>query len=71
MFAVFAGWALAGFGYPDAPVPTTLNVVSKVLALLASLTLFVPARAGHGAVAEAAGARPARPAGSRAWTGVL
>jgi hypothetical protein len=70
MFAVFAGWALAGFGYPDAPVPTTLNVGSKVLALIVSLTLFVPAPAEPGGVSAAAGPRPAG-AAPGAWTGVL
>lgn len=39
---VFAVWALAGFGYPSAPVPITLNVVSKILAFVTVLTLFLP-----------------------------
>jgi hypothetical protein len=42
MLAVFAVWALTGFGYPSAPVPITLNVVSKILAFVTALT---PARA--------------------------
>ena len=42
MLAVFAVWALAGFGYPSAPVPITLNVVSKILAFVTALTLFLP-----------------------------
>ncbi len=46
MLLVFAVWALAGFGYPAAPVPITLNVVSKILALVAALTLFLPQRDG-------------------------
>lgn len=45
MLAVFAVWALAGFGYPSAPVPYTLNVVSKLLAFVTVLTLFLPQRA--------------------------
>lgn len=45
MLAVFAVWALAGFGYPSAPVPFALNVVSKILALAAGLSLFLPGRA--------------------------
>ena len=42
MLVVFAIWALAGFGYPSAPVPITLNVVSKILAFVTALTLFLP-----------------------------
>ena len=45
MLAVFAIWALAGFGYPSAPVPFALNVVSKLLAFVTVLTLFLPQRA--------------------------
>jgi hypothetical protein len=45
MLAVFAIWALAGFGYPSAPVPFALNVVSKLLAFVTVLTLFLPLRA--------------------------
>ena len=41
MLAVFAVWALAGFGYPSAPVPIALNVVSKILAFVTVLTLFL------------------------------
>ena len=44
MLAVFAIWALAGFGYPSAPVPFTLNAVSKLLAFVTVLTLFLPQR---------------------------
>jgi hypothetical protein len=43
MLAVFAVWALAGFGYPSAPVPFALNAVSKLLAFVTVLTLFLPA----------------------------
>jgi hypothetical protein len=42
MLAVFAVWGLSGFGYPSAPVPFTLNVVSKILAFAVTLGLFVP-----------------------------
>jgi hypothetical protein len=45
MLAVFAIWALAGFGYPSAPAPFALNVVSKLLAFVTVLTLFLPLRA--------------------------
>jgi hypothetical protein len=40
MLGVFAIWALAGFGYPSAPLPLTLNIVSKLLAFATALTLF-------------------------------
>jgi hypothetical protein len=42
MLAVFAAWALAGFSYPFTPTPIALNAVSKVLALITALTLFLP-----------------------------
>jgi hypothetical protein len=45
MLAVFAAWAMAGFAYPSAPVPFTFNVLSKVLAFVAALCLFLPQRA--------------------------
>jgi hypothetical protein len=45
MLAVFAIWALTGFGYPSAPVPFALNVISKLLAFATVLTLFLPQRA--------------------------
>jgi hypothetical protein len=44
MLAVFAVWAWFGFGYPSAPAPITLNVVSKILAFVTALTLFLPVR---------------------------
>jgi hypothetical protein len=44
LLGVFAVWALSGFGYPSAPVPITLNVVSKILAFVTLLTLFLPVR---------------------------
>jgi hypothetical protein len=45
MLAVFAVWGLSGFGYPASPVSLTLNVVSKILAFAAALSLFLPQRA--------------------------
>jgi len=42
MLAVWAGWALAGFGYPSAPLPIAQNIASKILAYVAALTLFLP-----------------------------
>jgi hypothetical protein len=69
MLAVFAVWALFGFGYPSTPATTTLNVVSKILALMAALTLFGPARPE---LITESSARPARAKASAvAWTGVM
>jgi hypothetical protein len=45
MLAVFAVWGLFGFVYPSAPAPFTLNVVSKILAFVVTLSLFLPHRA--------------------------
>jgi len=42
MLAVFAVWGLFGFAYPSAPVPFTLNLVSKILAFVVTLSLFLP-----------------------------
>jgi hypothetical protein len=44
MLAVYAIWGLYGFSYPSAPGPVTLNVLSKILALVTALTLFLPQR---------------------------
>jgi hypothetical protein len=44
MLGVFAVWALSGFGYPSAPLPTALNMASKILAFVTALTLFLPRR---------------------------
>jgi hypothetical protein len=44
MLGVFAAWALSGFGYPSAPLPTTLNIVSKILAFVTVLTLVLSRR---------------------------
>jgi hypothetical protein len=41
---VFAVWARAGFAYASAPVPITLNIVSKMLAFVMLFTLFFPRR---------------------------
>jgi hypothetical protein len=69
MLAVFAVWALFGFAYPSAPIPTALNMVSKVLALITALSLFVPPRTEPGLEAVA----PATPATASApvWTNVM
>jgi ABC-2 type transport system ATP-binding protein len=44
MVGIFGIWALSGFGYPSTPLPTTLNIVSKILAFITVLTLFLPHR---------------------------
>lgn len=42
MFLVFAVWALFGFAYPSTPLPTALNMLAKVLAFAAAVSLFLP-----------------------------
>lgn len=42
MFLVFAVWAVFGFAYPLTPLPITLNVISKALAFVAAVSLFIP-----------------------------
>jgi hypothetical protein len=64
MLAVFAVWALVGFAYPSAPMPFALNVVSKVLAFLTVLSLFLPER-------SQAGAPELERAPQAVWTSVL
>jgi hypothetical protein len=54
MLAVFAVWGLSGFAYPSMPVPFALNVVSKILAFAAALSLFLPRRALAGASGSSA-----------------
>jgi hypothetical protein len=44
MLAVFAVWALFGFGFPSSPTPYALNVLSKILAFAVALSLFLPQR---------------------------
>lgn len=55
MLAVWAVWALTGFGYPSAPAPFALNVVSKLLAFAAVLSLFLFRRPGASMVPGADG----------------
>jgi hypothetical protein len=61
MLLVFAIWALVGFGYPSAPVPIALNMVSKVLAFATALTLFLPPRLSQWRIPQA-GAEQVAPA---------
>lgn len=42
MFLIFAVWALFGFAYPSAPIPIALNMISKVLAFVTAVSLFLP-----------------------------
>ncbi len=43
MFLVFAIWAASGFSYPDSALPIALNVIGKVLAFAAAVSMFLPA----------------------------
>jgi len=43
MFVIFAVWAMFGFAYPATPLPIALNMISKVLAFAAAISLFLPA----------------------------
>jgi hypothetical protein len=63
MLGVFAVWAVAGFGYPSAPVPITLNVVSKLLAFVTVLTLFFPRDRPRPQAPEVDSDEQAQPAG--------
>jgi hypothetical protein len=62
MLAVFAVWSLVGFAYPSAPLPFLLNVVSKILAFLTALSIFMPVR-----TQPKVAPKPA----PRAWTSVM
>jgi hypothetical protein len=42
MLLAFAAWALGGFGYPDTPFAIAMNDVSKILAFVTALSLFLP-----------------------------
>ena len=62
MLLVFAVWALAGFGYPSAPVPFAMNVVSKIIAFITALSLFFPEwLRGRGGLGRIASSRPRAP----------
>jgi hypothetical protein len=68
MLGVWAVWALSGFGYPSAPLPTALNMTSKVLAIGTGLTLFLHRQPSPGPELRP-DSRQAQPAGSSAETG--
>jgi hypothetical protein len=42
MFLVFSIWALFGFPHPSTPLPYLFNIISKILAFVTSITLFIP-----------------------------
>ncbi len=48
MLTVFAVWGLFGFAYPSAVLPAALNILSKLLAFVTVLCLFLPQRAKAG-----------------------
>ena len=62
MLGVFAVWALSGFGYPSAPLPTALNIASKLLAFVTVLTLFLPQRPAPWQAPQPDGNEQAQPA---------
>jgi hypothetical protein len=53
MFLVFALWAAFGFAFPAAPLPFTLNVISKILCFVAAIMLFVWREDEEGSAARA------------------
>lgn len=60
MLAVFAVWALAGFGFPSTHLYYACNVVSKILAFVTMLTLFQPRAPWAGATVKGRGAAQVR-----------
>ena len=44
MLLIFAIWAVAGFGLPSAPLPFAFNALSKVVACVVALSLFLARR---------------------------
>lgn len=44
MFGIFAVWALFGFAYPATAFPIAMNMISKVLAFAAAVSLFLPTK---------------------------
>jgi len=53
MLLIFAVWALFGFGRPSAPLPFAFNALSKVVAFVVVLSLFLPQR-GQASTPESA-----------------
>ena len=53
MFLIFAVWAVFGFAYPAALIPTALNMISKVLAFATAVSLFLPQKKiDHASISE-------------------
>jgi hypothetical protein len=52
MFLVFTIWAFFGFAYPYDPLPTALNMISKVIAFATAVSLFLPEKAKGAAANE-------------------
>lgn len=50
LLVVFAVWGWSGFGYPSSPIPLALNVLSKILAFVVALSLFLPQRSRSGRI---------------------
>jgi hypothetical protein len=50
MLLIFAVWAIFGLGYPSAPLPFAFNAVSKGVAFVVALSLFLPQRSTQDAV---------------------
>jgi ABC-2 type transport system ATP-binding protein len=75
MIGVFAVWALFGFGYPLSALPIAMNDVSKILAFVTALTLFLPLRLREwrtdGPPAAPASSREAAPASVMAAASVM
>jgi hypothetical protein len=74
MLLIFAVWALFGLGYPSAPLPFAFNAVSKVVAFVAALCLFLPQRGRASAPArrvsaDGGSAETCRPRATHARTG--
>jgi hypothetical protein len=61
MLALFAVWGLFGFSYPSAPGPIVLNMLSKILALITAVTLFLPQRRAPGQPAQTSAMVDVRP----------
>jgi hypothetical protein len=74
MLGVWAAWALAGFGYPSAPLPIALNIASKLLAFVTAFTLFAPQQPAPSPTTTSKPTRRPLPGakipGSLVWCGV-
>ena len=71
MLGVWAAWALAGFGYPSAPLPIALNIASKILAFVAAFTLFLPPQPAPGRAPLPENNEQASPQAGRSRTHLL